>query len=79
MKQAVSARIDPSLVRYLDEYQKTRETKSRSEVLEIAIRALRERDLKDDYAAAMDEWERGGDAEAWNAVAGDGLERDEAW
>lgn len=36
--------------------------------------ALRATRLNDDYAAAFDEWDDGGDAAAWEATAADGLE-----
>ena len=83
MKMSISARVDEALVAYLDNYQKEHDVKSRSEALEQAIKALRERDLDREYALAMAEWDASGDAKLWDQVAGDGLEqpRDarEAW
>lgn len=83
MKVSISARVDEALVAYLDNYQKEHDVKSRSEVLEQAIKALRERDLDREYALAMAEWDASGDAELWDQVAGDGLEQPkdahEAW
>ena len=74
MKVSISARVDEVLVAYLDNYQKEHEVKSRSEALEQAIKALRERDLDREYALAMAEGDASGDAELWDQVAGDGLE-----
>lgn len=83
MKTSISARVDEALVAYLDNYQKEHDVKSRSEALEQAIKALRERDLDREYALAMAEWDASGDAELWDRVAGDGLEQPkdarEAW
>jgi hypothetical protein len=36
---------------------------------------LRHPDLEQDYAAAWQEWESTGEAEVWEATAGDGLTR----
>jgi len=83
MKMSISARVDEALVEFLDSYQKEHDVKSRSEALEQAIKALRERDLDREYALAMAEWDASGDAELWDRTAGDGLEptkgANEAW
>ncbi len=80
---SISARVDEALVAYLDNYQKEHDVKSRSEALEQAIKALRERDLDQEYALAMSEWDASSDAELWDQTAGDGLEpakgANEAW
>ena len=47
--------------------------KSRSAVMHEAVQLLRRRDLAADYEAANDEWTAGGEAELWDAAAGDGL------
>ena len=46
---------------------------SRSAVLAHAIRLPRTANLGDQYEQAWDEWEESGEAEAWEAVAGDGI------
>lgn len=74
MKVSISARVDEVLVAYLDRFQKEHDVKSRSEALEQAIKALRERDLDREYALAMAAWDASGDAELWDQVVGDGLE-----
>lgn len=78
MKTHISARIDETLAHYLQHYQQQHRVKSRSEVLEIAIKALRDQELKREYALAMDEWTGSADAGLWDKTAGDGL-NDEAW
>lgn len=83
MKISLSARVDEALVKYLDRYQQEHDVKSRSEALEQAIKALRERELGWQYALAITEWDASGEAELWDQTAGDGLEpakdAHEAW
>jgi len=79
MKTSISARVDKALVAYLDSYQKENGVKSRSEALEQAIKALRERNLGREYALAMAEWDASGEGELWDQVAGDGLEHKDAY
>ncbi|MDW5596335.1 ribbon-helix-helix domain-containing protein [Conexibacter stalactiti] len=71
MKLSVSLPDDD--VRFLDEYAATHAFPSRSAALQQAIRALRLSELNDAYGAAWQEWEEGGDAEAWESTTGDGL------
>ena len=75
MKVPVSARLDAQSVAFLDGIRESRGLGSRSEALELAIRALRDATLEADYAAALAEWSAA-DAAAWDAVVGDGLETD---
>lgn len=81
MKVSVSARLDEALVTYLDNYQKTHSVKNRSEALEQAVRALQERNLRQEYTAAMNEWTASGEEELWDKTSGDGLGEHphEAW
>ena len=76
MKVPVSARVDAELVAFLDGVRRDRGLASRSEALELAIRALRDQALEPAYLAAMDAWHASGDDAAWDAVAGDGREPD---
>lgn len=75
MKVPVSARLDAESVAFLDGIRESRGLGSRSEALELAIRALRDATLEADYAAAMAEW-LAADAAAWDVVVADGLETD---
>ncbi len=81
MKISVSARLDETLVNYLDSYRQNHGVKNRSEALEQAIRALRERNLEQEYEAATKEWNDSGEANIWDKTAGDGLNKEpyEAW
>jgi Arc/MetJ-type ribon-helix-helix transcriptional regulator len=73
VKVPVSARVDADLVAFLDAYREREGLASRSEALERAIRALRDRTLEGAYAAAIDEWAASDDAAAWDALAGEGV------
>jgi Arc/MetJ-type ribon-helix-helix transcriptional regulator len=61
-------------VEYLDTYADRQGLESRSAALRKAVRLLRTSELGAAYEAAWDEWAAGDDAEAWSAVAGDGLD-----
>lgn len=78
MKMMMSVRVDEQLAGFLERYQKSHGLKSRSEALEAAIRALRDKALEQEYALAMDEWDVSGEAEVWDTATGDGL-TDETW
>ena len=71
MKLSVSLPEDD--VAILDEFARTAGLSSRSAALHHAIRLLRHPELEEDYAAAWDEWQETGDAEAWESSVGDGL------
>lgn len=58
---------------FLDDYASAHSFTSRSAVVHEAIRALRFRTLDEAYTDAWSEWEAGGEAGAWEAVAGDGV------
>lgn len=73
MKISVSLEADE--VAYLDRYASTHATGSRSAAVAAAIRALRETDLQQAYAEAFAQWRESGDADAWESVTADGLDR----
>ena len=60
-------------VALLDEFARTAGLKSRSAVIQHALRLLRQAELEQDYAAAWDEWENVGEQSAWDTTVGDGL------
>lgn len=76
MKIPVSACVEADVVAFLDAYREREGLASRSEALEWAIKSLRDQDLEDAYAAAIDEWSASDDAVAWDALAGDGVGAD---
>lgn len=57
----------------LDEYALASGLRSRSAVVQHAIRRLHHPDLEQDYAAAWDEWESSGEQAAWETTTADGL------
>jgi len=71
MKLSVS--LSEEDVASLDRYARATGLKSRSAAIQEAIRLLGDPELEQDYAAAWDEWEASGDAEAWETTSGDGL------
>jgi antitoxin ParD1/3/4 len=81
MKLHISARVDSELARFLEAYQQRHGLRSRSEALERAIEALRDRSLEAEYAQAMDELAETpeGVREAWDRTGADGIDLDETW
>lgn len=71
MKLSVSLPADD--VATLDAFARTAGLPSRSAALQQAIRMLRLAELEQDYRAAWEEWESGGDQAVWDGAAGDGL------
>ena len=69
----VSVSLPAEDVEFLDAYAAAHAISSRSGALHEAIRILRLSQLDDAYAAAFSEWERSGDADLWDATAGDGV------
>jgi Arc/MetJ-type ribon-helix-helix transcriptional regulator len=68
----VSVSLPGEDVAFLDAYANTHEYSSRSAVVHHAIRALRLGELHEAYGEAWAEWEASDDADAWDAVSGDG-------
>ncbi len=71
MKVSVSLPGDDVL--FLDAYVRDRGLDSRAAAVHRAVRLLRAAELGGSYEAAWKEWAEGGDAEAWESAAGDGL------
>lgn len=72
MKLSVS--LPEEDVAVLDAYARTSGLRSRSAVVQRAIRMLRLPDLEQDYAAAWEEWESSGEQAAWDGTALDGMD-----
>lgn len=71
MKLSIS--LSEADVAILDQYVAATGLGSRSAAVQRAIRLLGDPQIKDDYAAAWQEWEDSGDAGLWDTTAGDGL------
>lgn len=60
-------------VAFVDSYASAHAYQSRSAVVHHAIDVLRASELYDAYRDAWQEWATSGEAERWDAVAGDGV------
>ncbi len=69
----LSVSLSPAEVEALDTYARAAGLKSRSAAIQQAIRLLGDAELEDAYAAAWQEWEDSGDADAWASTDADGL------
>ena len=70
--EKISATLPSVDLAFLQEYMAVTGT-TRSGALHHAVRALREQSLEDAYHQADAEWYESGEAEVWDALAGDGL------
>ena len=73
----VSVSLPDEDIEFLDAYARSVGARSRSAVLQRAVRLLRATELGPAYARAWQEWEAGGDSEVWESVSGDGLDNHE--
>ncbi len=71
----VSVSLPSEDIEYLDTYAREQRLGSRSAALHKAVRLLRAAELGADYESAWEEWDRSGEAEAWDRTASDGLTR----
>jgi len=73
LAEKLSISLPPETVAFLESYRQTHAIKSRSQVVELALRKLREQELEVAYREASGETDP-----AWEQTAADGL-NDEAW
>jgi Arc/MetJ-type ribon-helix-helix transcriptional regulator len=73
----VSVSLPDEDIEFLDAYARSVGARSRSAVLQRAVRLLRATELGPAYAQAWQEWDAGGDSEVWESVSGDGLDNPE--
>jgi Arc/MetJ-type ribon-helix-helix transcriptional regulator len=76
MNAKLSVSVDPSLIPFIDHYQTQHAVKTKSEVVERALRLLRDAELEESYAAAANDWQESEDAVLWDKTSNDGLSRD---
>ena len=69
----VSVSLSAEDVEFLDSYARAQGIQSRSAVVHRAVGLLRASQLEQAYEEAWAAWSAAGDAEAWEAAAGDGL------
>ena len=70
MKLSIS--LPAEEVGFLDDYARSQGIKSRSGVIQAALRLLRTSQLADDYASAWTEW-ADVDARSWDRASDDGI------
>ena len=73
----ISVSLPEEDVEFLDQYALSLGARSRSAVIQRAVRLLRATELGPAYAQAWEEWEAAGEAEVWELVSSDGIERGE--
>lgn len=71
--EKLSVSLPTSVVRFVEAYKSTHQYKSRSYVIELALRLLQEKDLEDAYRQANAEINV-----EWEVTSADGLS-DETW
>jgi len=69
----VSVSLSAEDVEFLDSYARAQGIQSRSAVVHRAVGLLRASQLEHAYEEAWAAWSAAGDAEAWEAAAGNGL------
>lgn len=69
----LSVSLSEGDVAALDKYARAAGLTSRSAAIQHAIKLLGDAELEDAYAAAWEEWESSGDAQAWESTTADGL------
>lgn len=75
-REKLSISLPESSVLFVEQYRKAYSIATRSEVLDIAVRSLFERELERAYAEAAREEEQ---FSAFESTSADGIEDDPAW
>lgn len=75
-REKLSISLPESTVLFVEQYRKSYSIGTRSEVIDIAVRSLFERELERAYAEAASEEEQ---FSAFESTSADGLEDDSAW
>jgi len=70
----ISVSLPDEDVEFLDEYARSLGVRSRSAVIQRAVRLLRAAELGPAYAEAWEEWDASGDADLWDSAVADGIE-----
>ncbi len=73
LTEKLSISLPPETVAFIEAYRAAHAIKSRSQVVDLALRKLREQELESAYREAAAESDP-----AWENTAGDGIS-DEAW
>jgi Arc/MetJ-type ribon-helix-helix transcriptional regulator len=71
----ISVSLPDEDIEFLDQYAQSLGVRSRSAVIQRAVRLLRATELGPAYAEAWQEWQTSGDAETWDSAVADGIDR----
>ena len=71
----ISVSLPDEDIEFLDEYARGLGTRSRSAVIQRAVRLLRATELGSAYAEAWAEWRASGEDELWDSAVANGIER----
>jgi Arc/MetJ-type ribon-helix-helix transcriptional regulator len=71
----ISVSLPDEDIQFLDEYARSVGVRSRSAVIQRAVRLLRATELGPDYAEAWEEWRTSGEGDVWESAVADGIER----
>ncbi len=74
----LSISVDRNWIQFIDNYRKTHHVRSKSEVIEQALKLLKHAELREQYKDAYQEWFNSSEESVWDAVSGDGIS-DETW
>lgn len=74
--QKISVSLDSEKLLFLQMDQQRNEIRSRSEVVGLALQALREVERQRQYREALLDHERNGEAALWDVTSGDGITAD---
>jgi Arc/MetJ-type ribon-helix-helix transcriptional regulator len=69
----ISVSLPAEDVEFLDSYAHAQGINSRSAVVHKAVEILHSAQLSDAYEEAWGDWEKSGNADAWESVSQDGL------
>jgi antitoxin ParD1/3/4 len=72
--QKLSISLSQQYLLFVNDYQLQHHCKSRSDVIQEALRLLQQKQLMSDYQEANQEIDQ-----AFEVTAGDGIDKDEAW
>ncbi|MCL4184955.1 MAG: hypothetical protein KJ011_16065 [Burkholderiaceae bacterium] len=75
-REKISISLPTSSVRFVEQYRTAYSVATRSEVIDIAVRSLFERELERAYAESVSEEEQ---FRAFESTSADGIEDDPAW
>jgi antitoxin ParD1/3/4 len=73
----LSVSLDPRKLEFISKYQQTHGVRTKSEVVERAIKLLEHQELKTQYAQAYSEWAASGEETVWDVTSADGLEAED--